>query len=126
MPTRRISADEQLADEVRELFLRQNDFREHNRAIVLDFFRHFPHWKKLGQGRPAFNRIGANMMTLILYVHGCSEREIGDFCRNPADRGISSQAVGKRVSRAVAEVSKRLGVSAQTLARDCLRMRKGS
>lgn len=126
MPTRRISADQELSDEIRELFLRQNDFREHNRAIVMDFFRQFPGWQKLGQGRPAFNRISANMMTLILYVHGCSEREIGEFCRNPKHPGITSQAVGKRVSRAVAEVSRKLGCSTMKLARDCYRMRKGS
>ncbi len=126
MVASRISADQQLSDEIRELFLRQNDFRQHNRAIVLDFFRHFPNWKKLGQNRPAFNRIGANMMTLLLYVHGCSEREIGEFSRNPKGPGITSQAVGRRVSRAIAEVSRRLGCPARDLARDCLRMRKGS
>lgn len=106
--------------------MRQNDFRLHNRAIVFDFFKHFPGWRKLGQGHPAFRRIGPNMMTLILYVHGCTEREIGEFSRHPEDRGISSQAVGKRVSRAIAEVSRRLGCPARDLARDCLRMRKGS
>ena len=106
--------------------MRQNDFRLHNRAIVLDFFKHFPTWQKLGQGHQAFRRIGPNMMTLILYVHGCTEREIGEFSRHPEDRGISSQAVGKRVSRAIAEVSRRLGCPAKELARDCLRMRKGS